>query len=93
MASNAAGLFVEEGSILSLGKEIEKMNENVEGLRQETVNRTDEISKVVQEVGSASGQVTSLLLPIIGMIAVIVALQAAMLARRGKTNKSYFLYQ
>ena len=43
--------------------------------RQETLG-------TVKEVGAASGQVTSLLLPIIGMIAVIVALQAAMLAKR-----------
>lgn len=75
LASSAAGLFVEEGSILSLGKEIKKMNENVEGLRQETIG-------TVKEVGAATGQVTSLLLPIIGMIAVIVALQAALLAKR-----------
>jgi len=75
LASSAAGLFVEEGSILSLGKEIKNLKENVEGLRLETLG-------TVKEVGAASGQVTSLLLPIIGMIAVIVALQAAMLAKR-----------
>lgn len=82
LASSAAGLFVEEGPILSLGKEITNLNANVESLRQETVVKTGDISRAVSEIGTASGQVTSLLLPIIGMIAIIVALQATMLAKK-----------
>ena len=82
LATSAAGLFVEEGPILSLGNEIAKLNAKVESLRQETVVKTGDISRAVSEIGSAAGQVTSLLLPIIGMIAIIVALQATMLAKR-----------
>jgi len=89
IASSVSGVFVEEGPILSLGNEIAKLNTNVESLRQETVGKTEEISKAVSDmgesvlnIGSAAGQVTSLLLPIIGMIAIIVALQATMLAKR-----------
>ena len=89
IASSVAGVFVEEGPILSLGNEIAKLNTNVENLRQETVGKTEEISEAVSDIGSAvsdigsaAGQLTSLLLPIIGMIAIIVALQATMLAKR-----------
>jgi hypothetical protein len=99
-ASNAIGIFVEEGPILSLGNEIanvnsniETLNANIQGLRDETSERIDTINKEVSDIGSqvsnigsAAGQVTSLLLPIIGMIAIIVALQATILARRsGRT--------
>jgi len=59
-----------------------ELNSNVDALRQETVEKTEELSSSVFRIESASGQVTSLLLPIIGMIAIIVALQATMLARK-----------
>lgn len=96
LANGVAGIYVEEGPILSLGNEIakvndniERLNSNIEGLRGETSERIDtintEVSNIgsqVSNIGSAAGQLTSLLLPIIGMIAIIVALQATMLARR-----------
>jgi len=89
IASSVSGVFVEEGPILSLGNEIAKLNNNIESLRQETVGKTEEISEAVSDIGNAvsdigaaAGQLTSLLLPIIGMIAIIVALQATMLAKR-----------
>ncbi len=82
IADSVSDVLVEEGSFISLTKEIGELNANVEGLRQETVAKTDELSSSVSRIESASGQVTSLLLPIIGMIAIIVALQATMLARK-----------
>jgi len=82
IANSVSGVFIEEGPILSLGNEISKLNANVASLRDETVGKTEEISQTVSEIGSAAGQVTSLLLPIIGMIAIIVALQATILAKR-----------
>jgi len=89
VASGVAGVYVTDGPVLSLGGEIGRLNANVESLRQETVGKTEEMSKAVQDIGSevqkissAAGQVTSLLLPIIGMIAIIVALQATILAKR-----------
>ncbi len=89
VASGVAGVYVTNGPILSVGSEIDRLNSNVESLRQETVGKTAEISRAVQDIGSevqkissAAGQVTSLLLPIIGMIAIIVALQATILAKR-----------
>lgn len=82
VGSAVSGVSVEEGPILSLGNEITKLNANIESLRQETIGKTEEISETVSEIGSAAGQVTSLLLPIIGMIAIIVALQATILARK-----------
>ncbi len=84
IANSVSSILVEEGSFISLTKEVSELNANVEGLRQETVAKTDELSSSVSRIESASGQVTSLLLPIIGMIAIIVALQATMLARRSK---------
>ena len=84
IANTVSGVLVQEGSFLSLAKGVSELNTNVEGLRQETVEKTGELSSSVSRIESASGQVTSLLLPIIGMIAIIVALQATMLARRSK---------
>ncbi len=82
VATAVAGVQVREGPVLSLGSEVSRLNTNLESLRVETVGETKEISQAVAEIGSASGQVTSLLLPIMGMIAIIVALQATILARR-----------
>ena len=82
IANSVSGVMVQEGSFLSLTREVSELNANVEGLRQETVEKTGELSSSVSRIESASGQVTSLLLPIIGMIAIIVALQATMLARK-----------
>jgi hypothetical protein len=86
LANTANGIFVEEGTILSLGKEIGRVNENLEKLRAETIERNLELAKAVENVSLAAGQVTSLLLPVIGMIVVVVVLQATILSRRGKPN-------
>jgi len=82
IANSISMVLVQEGSVSSLSKEVSELNANVDALRQETVEKTEELSSSVTRIESASGQVTSLLLPIIGMIAIIVALQATMLARR-----------
>ena len=101
IASNAQGVIVEEGRVLSLGKEILRVNENLEKLRAETIEKnnqladdvqsvTDAVEKVtesVDRVSQASGQVSSLLLPVIGMIVVVVVLQATMLSKRAKTRQ------
>lgn len=84
LATNAQGVFVEEGNVLSLGREINRVNENLEKLRAETLERNNRLEEAVIEVSQASGQVTSLLLPVIGMIVVVVVLQATILSRRGK---------
>jgi hypothetical protein len=86
LASSAQGIFVEEGSVLSLGKEIRTVNENLEKLRGETIERNLELANAVDNVSRASGQVTSLLLPVFGMVAVIIALQATILTRRSRPN-------
>jgi hypothetical protein len=82
IANSVSGVLVQEGSVSSLSKEVSELNTNVDALRQETVEKTEELGSSVSRIESASGQVTSLLLPIIGMIAIIVALQATMLAKR-----------
>lgn len=86
LANNAQGVFVEEGTILSLGKEISRVNDNLEKLRSETIERNNELANAVEKVSAAAGQVSSLLLPVIGMVAIIVALQATILSRRGKNG-------
>ncbi|MBE44370.1 MAG: hypothetical protein CMO16_04235 [Thaumarchaeota archaeon] len=122
LANDAHGIFVEEGPILSLGKEINNVNENLKKLREETIKNNNQLAEkiiesnnqlaemdnqlaeeitkrnnqlvetdkqlasAVEEVGKASGQVSSLLLPIMGMIVVIIALQATILSRRSKQN-------
>ncbi len=85
IANSVSEVLVQEGSVSSLAKEVGELNTNVNALRKETVEKTGELTSSVSRIESASGQVTSLLLPIIGMIAIIVALQATMLARRSKT--------
>lgn len=82
IANSVSGVLVQEGSVSSLSKEVSELNTNVDALRQDTVEKTGELTSSVSRIESASGQVTSLLLPIIGMIAIIVALQATMLARK-----------
>lgn len=82
LANNAVGVFVEEGAILSLGKEIGKVNDNLEKLRDETIKRNDELASAVTQTSNAAGQVTSLLLPVIGLIVIILALQVTLLSRR-----------
>jgi hypothetical protein len=82
IANSVSVVLVQEGSVSSLSREVSELNTNVDALRQETVEKTEELSSSVSRIESASGQVTSLLLPIIGMIAIIVSLQAAMLARK-----------
>ena len=83
VANSVSDVLVGEGSVLSLRKEIADLNANIDSLRQDTEAKTESISESVSRIESASGQVASLLLPIIGMIAIIVALQATMLARKG----------
>ena len=101
IASNAQGVFVEEGRVLSLGMEILRVNENLEKLRVETIERNnqladdvrsvtdavEEVAESVDKVSQASGQVSSLLLPVIGMIVVVVVLQATILSRRARTRQ------
>ncbi|MFY3740033.1 MAG: hypothetical protein HMLIMOIP_000458 [Candidatus Nitrosomirales archaeon] len=82
IANSVSVVLVQEGSVSSLSKVVSELNTNVNALRQETVEKTGELTSSVSRIESASGQVTSLLLPIIGMIAIIVALQATMLARK-----------
>lgn len=86
LANNAVGIYVAEGKVLSLGNEIGRVNENLEKLRAETIERNNELAIAVDRVSQASGQVTSLLLPVMGMIVVVVVLQATILSRRGKPN-------
>jgi hypothetical protein len=87
LANSAQGVFVEEGAILSLGKEINTVNDNLEKLRSETIERNNQLADAVEKVSAASGQVTSLLLPVLGVMVIVVALQATLLSRRGKNNQ------
>jgi len=111
LASNAQGVYVAEGRILSLGKEIDRVNENLENLntrvnenlenlntrvnenlenlRAETIERNNQLADAVEKVSQASGQVASLLLPVIGMIVVVVVLEATILSRRGKIHSNH----
>lgn len=88
LANTAVGVFVEEGTILSLGKEIGRVNDNLEKLRAETIERNNDLAKAVEKVSDAAGQVTSLLLPVLGVIAVMVALQATLLSRRARNEQN-----
>lgn len=86
LASNAEGIYVGEGTVLSLGRELTRVNENLENLRAETIETNRELTLSVERVSAASGQVTSLLLPVLGMVVIIIVLQGTLLSRRARNS-------
>jgi hypothetical protein len=93
-ASSMASINVTDAPVLNmsntlsrLSKSIDDLNSSIQGLRNDINASNARLSNSLEQIGSSTNQMLALLLPIIGMITIIVALQATILARKG-TAKS-----
>jgi hypothetical protein len=89
-ASSMASINVTDAPVLNisntlsrLSKSIDDLNSSIQGLRNDINASNARLSNSLEQIGSSTNQMLALLLPIIGMITIIVALQATILARRG----------
>jgi hypothetical protein len=89
-ASSMASINVTDSPVLNmsntlsrLSKSIDDLNSSIQGLRNDINASNARLSNSLEQIGSSTNQMLALLLPIIGMITIIVALQATILARRG----------
>jgi hypothetical protein len=89
-ASSMASINVTDAPVLNmsntlsrLSKSIDDLNSSIQGLRNDINTSNARLSNSLEQIGSSTNQMLALLLPIIGMITIIVALQATILARRG----------
>ena len=71
-------------TLLSMNKSIDTLNDSIDGLEYRLDKDSSDIRDELERIKSSSDHALTLLLPIIGMITVIVALQATILARRLK---------
>jgi len=88
-ASSMASINVTDAPVLNmsntlsrLSKSIDDLNSSIQGLRNDINASNARLSNSLEQIGSSTNQMLALLLPIIGMITIIVALQATILARR-----------
>lgn len=88
-ASSMASINVTDAPVLNmsntlsrLSKSIDDLNSKIQGLRNDINASNARLSNSLEQIGSSTNQMLALLLPIIGMITIIVALQATILARR-----------
>jgi len=88
-ATDTAGIEVVDTPLLSINdtllamnKSIDTLKDSMDNLEYRLDNDSSEIRDELERIKSSSDQALTLLLPIIGMITVIVALQATILARR-----------
>jgi hypothetical protein len=93
-ASSMASINVTDAPVLNmsntlsrLSKSIDDLNSSIQGLRNDINASNARLSNSLEQIGSSTNQMLALLLPIIGMITIIVALQATILARRGTTAR------
>lgn len=89
-ASSMTSINVTDAPVLNisntlsrLSKSIDDLNSSIQGLRNDINASNARLSNSLEQIGSSTNQMLALLLPIIGMITIIVALQATILARRG----------
>ena len=89
-ASNMTSINVTDAPVLNisntlsrLSKSIDDLNSSIQGLRNDINAGNARLSNSLEQISSSTSQMLALLLPIIGMITIIVALQATILARRG----------
>jgi hypothetical protein len=93
-ASSMASINVTDAPVLNmsntlsrLSKSIDDLNSSIQGLRNDINASNARLSNSLEQIGSSTNQMLALLLPIIGMITIIVALQATILARRSNTAR------
>jgi hypothetical protein len=93
-ASSMASINVTDAPVLNmsntlsrLSKSIDDLNSSIQGLRNDINASNARLSNSLEQIGSSTNQMLALLLPIIGMITIIVALQATILARRSTTAR------
>jgi hypothetical protein len=93
-ASSMASINVTDAPVLNmsntlsrLSKSIDDLNSSIQGLRNDINTSNARLSNSLEQIGSSTNQMLALLLPIIGMITIIVALQATILARRSTTAR------
>jgi len=90
-ASNMASINVTDAPVLNisntlsrLSKSIDDLNSSIQGLRDDINAGNARLSNSLEQISSSTSQMLALLLPIIGMITIIVALQATIIARRAR---------
>ena len=90
-ASNMTSINVTDAPVLNisntlsrLSKSIDDLNSSIQGLRDDINAGNARLSNSLEQISSSTSQTLALLLPIIGMITIIVALQATIIARRAR---------
>ena len=91
VAYDAVSIVVQDSPVLTLSSELARLNSSIDNLNasitkfmRDEEEKDGRLEKSIAELSDANGQMLSLLLPIVGMITVVVALQATILAKRSR---------
>ncbi len=92
-ATGMASIEVIDAPVLNMSNTLSKLDDSIDGLKasidalRSDINANNVVlSRSLERIDSSTNQMLAMLLPIIGMITVIVALQATILARRSKVE-------
>ncbi|MEM3034971.1 MAG: hypothetical protein QXL23_04990, partial [Candidatus Nitrosocaldus sp.] len=90
-AYDAISILVQESPVLTLSSELARLNASIDSLNtrldvfvREEAEKDGRLEDSIARLSDANGQMLALLLPIVGMITVVVALQATILARKSR---------
>ncbi|SPC33388.1 MULTISPECIES: hypothetical protein [Candidatus Nitrosocaldus] len=91
LAYDALSIVVQESPVLTLSNELSRLSSGIENLNarldsfiKDDASKDERLEDSIARLRDANGQMLALLLPIVGMIAIVVALQATILARKDK---------
>ncbi|MCS7141049.1 MAG: hypothetical protein NZ888_02550 [Candidatus Nitrosocaldus sp.] len=91
LAYDAVSVVVQESPVLTLSGELSRLSSGIESLNarldrfvRDDATKDAAFEDAMRRLSDANTQMLSLLLPIVGMITVVVALQATILARRSR---------
>ncbi len=91
LAYDALSIVVQESPVLTLSNELSRLSSGIENLNarldsfiKDDAGKDERLEDSIARLRDANGQMLALLLPIVGMIAIVVALQATILARKDK---------
>lgn len=91
LAYDAISIVVQESPVLTLSSELARLSSGIENLNarldsfiKDDAGKDERLEDSIARLRDANGQMLALLLPIVGMITVVVALQATILAKRSR---------
>lgn len=91
LAYDAVSIVVQESPVLTLSNELARLSSGIDNLNarldsfiKDDASKDERFEDSIARLRDANGQMLALLLPIVGMITIVVALQATILARKSK---------